>query len=129
MTVKQVGGDHYAAEFQHWDWVAITGLDYFLGNATKYICRYTKKGKPEEDLDKALSYIDKGIEVYAGRDRAVPLTVPRSQRITHDFAEYAGLNFDQRQACLMAVTNSPQGRFRVLRAHVAKMRAGLPSAA
>lgn len=56
----QPGGSHYrpGAAYQHWDYVADTGMDYFAANATKYICRYRDKGGAL-DLTKALHYIRK----------------------------------------------------------------------
>lgn len=57
--VEQVGGDHYAQEYPHWDWVRDMGLDYLIGNATKYVARYKRKGTPVQDLEKAISYIEK----------------------------------------------------------------------
>lgn len=64
---RQVGGDHYAGEYQHWDWVADMGLDYHRGNATKYVARaFKKNGK--QDLEKALHYIDKREELLAARN-------------------------------------------------------------
>lgn len=40
------------------DW----GLNFSLGNAVKYIARADHKGKPVEDLQKALWYIEREIE-------------------------------------------------------------------
>ena len=40
------------------DW----GLGFCLGNALKYICRAPHKRKVREDLEKALWYIERGIE-------------------------------------------------------------------
>lgn len=37
------------------------GLDFCLGNATKYICRAGKKGDEIEDLKKARWYLDREI--------------------------------------------------------------------
>ena len=54
--VDQVGGDHYRAEFQHWDWAAETQLGYLEGNATKYVARWRKKNG-RQDLEKARSYV------------------------------------------------------------------------
>ena len=34
---KQIGGEHYKSEYQHWDWVAETNQGYLMGCATKYI--------------------------------------------------------------------------------------------
>lgn len=56
--IKQVGGDHYAAEYQHWDWAAETQLGYLESAATKYVSRWRKKGGVQ-DLEKALSYVRK----------------------------------------------------------------------
>jgi len=56
--VKQVGGDHYSAEYQHWDWVPETGLGYLEASATAYIARYMKKDGLK-DLEKAMSFINK----------------------------------------------------------------------
>ena len=60
-SVEQVGGDHYAAEYQHWDWVVDTRLGYLEGNATKYLARWWNKNGPE-DLLKAQSYVEKLLE-------------------------------------------------------------------
>ena len=60
--VEQVGGDHYKADYQHWDWVAETGLGYLEGNATKYLARWRKKNG-RQDLEKALSYIQKLLDI------------------------------------------------------------------
>jgi len=61
--VKQVGGEHYQAEYQHWDMVIDCGLHYLPACATKYVQR--DKGDIAGDLGKALSYIEKakGAEV------------------------------------------------------------------
>jgi hypothetical protein len=56
--VEQVGGTHYNAEYQHWDWAAETQLGYLEGNATKYVSRWRKKNGVD-DLKKALSYVKK----------------------------------------------------------------------
>jgi hypothetical protein len=57
---KQIGGDHYRrGTYQHWDLIIRTGLGYLEGCATKYLSRWRIKGNPEEDLRKALHYVDK----------------------------------------------------------------------
>lgn len=61
--VDQVGGDHYRAEFQHWDWAAETQLGYLEGNATKYVARWRKKNG-RQDLEKARSYVLKLMGVH-----------------------------------------------------------------
>lgn len=69
-VVEQVGGDHYATknadgtlaevQFQHWDLVARTSMDYFLAAATKYIDRaFEKRGQEISSVKKAISYVKK----------------------------------------------------------------------
>lgn len=55
---KQIGGDHYKTEVQHWDFVERHGVGYLEGCATKYVARWRKKGGVE-DLRKALHYVEK----------------------------------------------------------------------
>lgn len=62
LQVAQVGGSHYAAAYQHWDWAAETGLPYLEGCATKYLPRWRAKGGLE-DLRKAVSYLQKALAV------------------------------------------------------------------
>ena len=40
-----------------WDFIRDQGLNFHLGNAIKYICRADYKGKKEEDLEKAIVYL------------------------------------------------------------------------
>lgn len=63
---RQVGGNHYAAPsgFQHWDFVAANGLNYFEGQITKYVARCRKKNGME-DLKKAMHFLEKYMEVFA----------------------------------------------------------------
>lgn len=78
---RQVGGTHYAGTFQHWDFVAIGDVDYFTGQVTKYLSRYDKKGQPLQDVDKAMHYAQKLLELR--RERRGPLpTLHVSLRIT-----------------------------------------------
>lgn len=77
--VEQIGGEHYAAAYQHWDYVAETGLGYLEGNATKYLARFRKK-HGVEDLKKALSYVLKVLEVQ---------TVPARERLGYSPAKLA----------------------------------------
>lgn len=59
---KQVGGDHYKEEFQHWDMVVHFQLDYFQAQITRYLFRWRNKGGLE-DLEKAKHFLDKYMEV------------------------------------------------------------------
>lgn len=73
--VDQVGGKHYAADGdQHWDVIERYDADYLLGNATKYLLRWRKKGTARIDLGKAASYIEKAIKCRPdqGARRLVP---------------------------------------------------------
>ena len=58
--------DHYKRRrIEVWDFIADKDLDYFLGNAIKYICRAGfKDGETRvDDLTKARVYISKAIEL------------------------------------------------------------------
>ena len=54
----QIGGNHYAGDYQHWDFVMANSLNYLLGCATKYVIRH-KKRNGTVDLRKAVHYIAK----------------------------------------------------------------------
>lgn len=56
--VEQVGGDHYQAGYQHWDWSAETGLGCLEYAATKYVTRWRKKDGVQ-GLKKAITYLQK----------------------------------------------------------------------
>lgn len=61
---KQIGGDHYKlGGEEHWDRVYRLNMNYFQAAATKYIERCYLKGKPIEDLQKAVHYLEKLIEL------------------------------------------------------------------
>ena len=57
----QHGGQHYKIEYEHWDFVHHCGMDYFMGNATRYIVR--TKGNRDLDLKKAVHYLRKRREL------------------------------------------------------------------
>lgn len=60
----QHGGEHYqrSGTIQHWDFVHHHRLDYFQGNATKYLTRWRQKNGIE-DLKKAKHYCEKAVEL------------------------------------------------------------------
>jgi len=61
--IPQIGGDHYGGtDYQHWDWACDVKLHYLPACASKYVSRYRKKNG-REDLDKALTYINKAEEL------------------------------------------------------------------
>ena len=63
---RQIGGEHYRSAMQHWDLVYAADLNYYEGNATKYLARHRKKNG-RQDLEKAIHYIDKLIEIEEQR--------------------------------------------------------------
>ncbi|HET8689358.1 MAG TPA: DUF3310 domain-containing protein [Methanosarcina sp.] len=57
----QVGGNHYAKhKIQPWNVIDEYGLNFYEGNALKYLLR--RKGNRLEDLQKAKHYIEKLID-------------------------------------------------------------------
>lgn len=63
----QVGGDHYKKmPLQPWEIIDRNNLDFWQGNAIKYVMRYEEKGGVE-DLRKAIHYIEYLIERYQKR--------------------------------------------------------------
>ena len=58
---KQVAGTHYIKhKIQPWDIIDEYQLDFYLGNAIKYILR--DKDNKIEDLHKAIHYLERKIE-------------------------------------------------------------------
>ncbi len=54
----QVGGDHYKSfSIQPSEFIFRNNLNWCVGNAIKYLCRYEEKGG-DQDLVKARHYID-----------------------------------------------------------------------
>jgi hypothetical protein len=55
---KQIGGDHYRSmAIQPSEFIYRNGLDWFQGNAIKYICRHKTKGG-RQDIEKAIHYLE-----------------------------------------------------------------------
>lgn len=69
----QVGGEHYkrAGKHQHWDFAALNKLRYFDGQITKYVTRWRNKNGLQ-DLEKALHFCEKLIEITLGDDYPIP---------------------------------------------------------
>lgn len=63
---------HYVAHSSGIECIDLTEyMDFCLGNAFKYVWRHADKGRPEQDLDKALWYIDRSLrQGWRRRDRA-----------------------------------------------------------
>lgn len=62
----QVGGNHYLKmKIQPWEIVDALQLDFYTGNVLKYILR--RKGNRIDDLEKAIHYLTKMIELERQR--------------------------------------------------------------
>jgi hypothetical protein len=68
MSIAQVGGNHYAADYQHWDWAEEIQLGAMEYAATKYITRWRRKDGLQ-DLKKARSYVQKLLELHLTKGR------------------------------------------------------------
>ena len=62
----QVGGHHYKASIQHWDFAASRCMGYFEGQVTKYVTRWRKKNGLQ-DLRKAEHFLAKLRELAAAK--------------------------------------------------------------
>jgi hypothetical protein len=69
--------DHYQANYPAYETINVIEaweLNFHLGNAVKYIARCDKKGKPIEDLKKAIWYLEREV---ANREKLLPSgTIP-----------------------------------------------------
>jgi hypothetical protein len=91
----QVGGTHYQAEIQHWDFAAANQLDYFQGVITKYVARWRKKGGVE-DLFKSLHYLEKYVEVHLGFTPVAPSSSRTTVVTVSQFGDSVGLTHQER---------------------------------
>lgn len=65
---KQVGGSHYKEQgIQPVEYIHANKLNFFEGNAVKYITRHRTKGGVA-DLEKAIHYIELIIELEYGKN-------------------------------------------------------------
>jgi len=102
----QVGGEHYReanADFQHWDLVEVYGLSYFIGNMTKYVCRWRKK-HGVKDLEKAIHYLDKYISLTKS-GRYLPQYHRLDSEVARKFCEVQNLEGLERDIILMSVAH------------------------
>lgn len=65
---KQVAGDHYKTDYQHWNMLLSLGYgpEYYVGQATKYLTRWRKKNGLR-DLLKGQHFIEKMLEIATER--------------------------------------------------------------
>jgi hypothetical protein len=73
-NAKQVAGNHYQNNYQHWDFMCDTGMHYLLGCASKYVIRFRKKNGMQ-DLEKAIHYLEKAQEVK------IPALIPEPEEL------------------------------------------------
>lgn len=59
---KQVGGEHYKTQIQHWDFVEANKIPYMEAQIIKYVMRHDKKGG-RGDLEKAQHFLEKLLEL------------------------------------------------------------------
>lgn len=73
---KQIGGNHYKhGGEEHWDRVHRLNMNYFQAAATKYIERCYLKGNTIQDLQKAVHFLEKLIEIEQRKaDRSCTIT-------------------------------------------------------
>lgn len=68
---RQVGGDHYRSQLQHWDMIEDYGIGYLEACATKYVTRWRRKDGVE-GLEKGAHYLEKLLERSRGPRGSVP---------------------------------------------------------
>lgn len=69
-NAMQVGGDHYHhSDYQVWDFIEKHGLGGLEMNIIKYVCRWRDKGNGIMDLEKAIHFLDKLIDLHKHRGR------------------------------------------------------------
>lgn len=103
----QIGGQHYNAEYQHWDWVVDVRLPYHPARATAYIARWRKKNGLQ-DLQKGLHFVEKTIEI--GKSPSLnKLEVEGIRFFTGRFVQSNGLT-EQESAFCLAVALGQYGK-------------------
>jgi DNA-directed RNA polymerase subunit RPC12/RpoP len=80
---RQVGGTHYKGKaMQPWDVIEAFGLNYWTGNAIKYICR--DKNDRIEDLKKAIHYLEYEVERLEKESTHDPIYCPECRSWLED---------------------------------------------
>ena len=77
---------------QVWDFIRDQQLNFHLGNAIKYICRAGHKSSKEEDLRKAIHYLQNELEntvVQAATSKGIPEKFPGEEQYYASFTDYA----------------------------------------
>ena len=66
-TTNETPAYYRRGSIQPWDLIRDQELNFFLGNAIKYICRADHKYDDIEDLSKAIHYLSNEIEFRTGK--------------------------------------------------------------
>ena len=78
MAKDQIGPSYYKrGTIDVWDFIRDQGLNFHLGNAVKYICRAGYKISAEEDLKKAIHYLENEL-TYVKRQNLYRYNTPDS---------------------------------------------------
>lgn len=64
---KQEGGSHYRGGMQPWEIINCNKLDFYEGNALKYLLRHRNKNGAE-DIRKAIHYLEAILEFEYGSE-------------------------------------------------------------
>ena len=62
---KQEGGDHYKKAIQPWEIINSHELNFYEGNALKYLLRHREKNG-KQDIKKAIHYLEAILEFEYG---------------------------------------------------------------
>ena len=74
-------------QIEVWDFIRDQQLNYFLGNAIKYICRAGYKGSKRTDLEKAIHYLQNELD-HTGGGVPIRLPMPEWAEEQRDAAEF-----------------------------------------
>lgn len=119
---KQVGGEHYKQGYQHWDMVADGYLDYFKGQATKYLTRYRRKNGIQ-DLEKSIHYLEKMAELLDTRGRQITPATGVTTIALMRFLEAWGAEYDHLdRAAMTAVVLANEASLRLAIEMVVQLR-------
>ena len=90
-----------------WDFIRDQGLNFHLGNAIKYICRAGYKGNKEEDLEKAIVYLQnelthakrQNLSRYDSPDKVVYGGSGLQGGLSTDTISFSSRSFEAAQPC------------------------------
>ena len=86
-TTNETPAYYRRGSIQPWDLIRDQELNFFLGNAIKYICRADHKYDDIEDLSKAIHYLSNEIEFRTSK--RIQGSIQRKELSESQLAEYA----------------------------------------